>query len=68
MTTYDLPAEYLIDQLRQEVARLNDERLTLTAQLRYSEQIIQSKIEENAHLAAQIPTDTPPELQDEDVE
>lgn len=68
MPNFDMPAEYLIDQLRGEVARLNDERQTLTAQLRYAEQIIQSKIEENEQLLAQIPTDASPELQDGDVE
>lgn len=36
----EIPAQLMVDILRNEVARLNDERITLAIKLQYAEQVI----------------------------
>lgn len=53
----ELPAQMIVDSLRNEVARLNDERLTLQIKLEHSYRIIASyqQAEENAAPATEEP-------------
>lgn len=40
MSNLEIPAQTIVDNLRNEIARLNDERLTLTIKLDHAYQVI----------------------------
>ena len=40
MDNTELPAQFIVDNLRNEIARLNDERITLSLRLNYAETTI----------------------------
>lgn len=40
MTNLEIPAQTIVDNLRNEIARLNDERLTLSIKLDYANKVI----------------------------
>ncbi len=42
MTNLEIPAQTIVDNLRNEIARLNDERLTLTIKLDHAYSVIAS--------------------------
>lgn len=39
--TFEVPAQIIVDNLRQEVARLNDERISLLTKLQFSNEVIE---------------------------
>lgn len=55
--TDEMPAQMIVDILRNEIARLNDERLTLTIQLQHAQSVIANLTERITALEAQESSD-----------
>lgn len=47
--TFQVPDQIIIDGLRNEVARLNDERLSMTIKLQFANQVIEALKHQLAH-------------------
>lgn len=55
--TDEMPAQMIVDILRNEIARLNDERLTLAIQLQHAQSVIANLTERITALEAQESSD-----------
>lgn len=47
--SFEVPAQVIIDGLRNEVARLNDERISMTLKLQFANQVIEALKHQLAH-------------------
>ena len=47
--TFEVPPQVIIDGLRNEVARLNDERISMTLKLQFANQVIEALKHQLAH-------------------
>ena len=49
LQTFEVPPQVVIDGLRNEVARLNDERISMTLKLQFANQVIEALKHQLAH-------------------
>ena len=66
MEDIDVPQQFVIENLRNEIARLNDERISLKMKFEFSLRIIES-MRMQAHQIDALPIEEEPETQDETV-
>lgn len=66
MEDIDVPQQFVIENLRNEIARLNDERISLKMKFEFSLRIIES-MRMQAHQIDAPPIEEEPETQDETV-
>ena len=66
MEDIDVPQQFVIENLRNEIARLNDERISLKMKFEFSLRIIES-MRMHAHQIDALPLEEEPETQDETV-
>lgn len=66
MEDIDVPQQFVIENLRNEIARLNDERISLKMKFEFSLRIIES-MRMQAHQIDSLPIEEEPETQEETV-